>query len=81
MGLAQKMLHTLADNGTANIQHKIGYVAFVIAHQHDCLIKVRVHRLACNQHRPFRLHEHTADVTEHVGLYVSRRQFYLPLLR
>ena len=51
LGLTQEPTEALADDGTADIQDKVGDIALVVAYQHDGLVHERIHGLAANEHR------------------------------
>ena len=80
LGLSKKMLQTLADDGAADIQHKIWHVTFVIPNECNSFIEVRIHGLTSYQHRTLRLHKHATDMTQHMSRHIGRNQLYLPLI-
>ena len=80
-GFAKEVLHPLADDGATGIEHEVGHIALVVLYHTDGLVQEWIPRLSCDEHRTRRLHEHTADMAQHMRRHVGRSQFYLTLLR
>ena len=74
LGLAQKVLQTLADNAPTGVHHQVGNIALIVHHQICRLVQMGIHRLSSYQHGTPGLHEHATKVTQHMRRHIGRRQ-------
>ena len=77
---SEEMLQSLADDGSAGVEHEVGHVALIVLHHHDGLVHAAIQGLAADEHGPLGLHEHAGHMVQLDGGDVGRLPVNLPLI-